>query len=96
LVTQIGNEKFRKRTAPVVLFIASGTEMIFFKNSATTLSTEAVFYAVLWIKNVLLRIRILISKSSGSGFGSDLKYLLLLQKYDFKGPKMAFKTKVHR
>jgi hypothetical protein len=27
---------------------------------------------------------------SGSGFRSDLKYLLFLKEYDFKGPKMAF------
>jgi hypothetical protein len=54
--------------------------------------------AVLWIHNFLLRIRIQlfnefririrVSKSSGSGFGSYRKYLLFLKKYDFKGPIM--------
>jgi hypothetical protein len=29
-------------------------------------------------------------KSSGSGFGSDPKYLLFLQNYDFNGLLMAF------
>jgi hypothetical protein len=36
-----------------------------------------------------IRMRIRLSKSSGTGFRSDLKYLLFLKEYDFKGPKMS-------